>query len=149
MTMNSIRLSLLTAASVLVAMLGCTGYPGMPSANPSYKTAAYVVFGLSVFCAPTDALCLEEQFNRSLGQTRKRHIRENGRPQTLTLLTNGEALAEWRFRGSGGRVTMTYDTHGIAREWRYEGSRRALYGPVARPASPTDSSPQAPRQRGH
>jgi hypothetical protein len=92
---------------------------------------------------------LEKQFNRSLGQTRKLHIRENGRPQTLTLLTNGEALAEWQFRGSGGRVTMTYDTHGIAREWRYEGSRRSLYGPAVRPASPTASSPQAPLERGH
>ena len=121
----------------------------MSSANPSLKAADYVVFGLSVFCAPTDSLCLEEQFGRSLGQTRKRHIRENGRPYTLPLLTNGEALAEWRFRGSGGRVTMTYDTDGIAREWRYEGSRRALYGPVARPASPTGSSSQAPLERGH
>jgi hypothetical protein len=121
----------------------------MSSVNPSHKAADYVVFGLTVFCAPTDSLCLEEQFDHSLGQTRKRHIRENGRPGTLTLLTNGEALAEWRLRGSGDRVTMTYDTRGVAREWRYEGSRRALYGPVARPASPTGPSSKAPLERGH
>jgi hypothetical protein len=149
MTLKSIRISLLTVAPVLVAILGCTGHTAMSSANPSHKAADYVVFGLSVFCAPTDSLCLEEQFDRSLGQTRKRHIRENGRPHTLTLLTNGEALAEWRLRGSGGRVTMTYDTHGIAREWRYEESRRAFYGPVARPASPSGSASQAPLERGH
>ena len=149
MTLQLRQFSLLTVTLVLLAIYGCRSYTGTPSAGPSQTQADYVVFGLSVFCVPTDSLCLEAQFNRSLGQTRKLHIRENGRPQTLTLLTNGEALAEWQLRGSGGRVTMTYDTHGIAHEWRYEESRRSFYGPVARPASPTGSSPQAPLERGH
>ena len=147
--MQTRQLSLLTVTLVLLAIYGCRSYTGTPSVGPSQTQADYVVFGLSVFCVPTDSLCLEAQFNRSLGQTRKLHIRENGRPQTLTLLTNGEALAEWRLRGSGGRVTMTYDTHGIAREWKYEESRRSFYGPVAHAASPTGSSPQAPLERGH
>ena len=147
--MKTRQLSLLTVTLVLLAIYGCRSYTGTPSVGPSQTQADYVVFGLSVFCAPTDSLCLEEQLNRSLGQTRKLHIRENGRPQTLTLLTNGEALAEWRLRGSGGRVTMTYDTHGIAREWSYQEPLRSHSGPVARPASPTGSSPQAPLERGH
>jgi hypothetical protein len=148
MTVKSIRILLLMVAPVLVAIFGCTRLTSVSSVNPNHKAADYVVFGPSVFCGPTDFLCLEEQFDRSLGQTRKRHVRENGRPHTLTLLTNGEALAEWRFRRSDGRVTMTYDIHGIAREWRYEGSPRALYGPVSRPVSPTGFPSQAPLERG-
>ena len=107
MTLQLRQFSLLTVTLVLLAIYGCRSFTGTPSAGPSQTQADYVVFGLSVFCVPTDSLCLEAQFNRSLGQTRKLHIRENGRPQTLTLLTNGEALAEWQLRGSGGRVTMT------------------------------------------
>ena len=96
------------------------------SAHPPYSD--YVVFGLSVLCASTDTLCLKEGFNRCLGQTRKGHIRENGRPGKLSLLTTGEAIAEWRLRASGDRVTITYDNQGVARDWMYEGSWGALHG---------------------
>ena len=101
----------------ITMILGCSGSSALRSADfahPSYSD--YVVFGLSVLCASTDSLCLEEGFNHCLGQTRKGHIRENGRPGKLSLLTTGEAIAEWRLRASGDRVTITYDTRGVARD---------------------------------
>ena len=113
----------------ITMILGCSGSSALRSADfahPSYSD--YVVFGLSVLCASTDFRCLKEGFDRCLGQTRKVHIRENGRPGKLTLLTTGEAVAEWRLRASGDRVTITYDTHGVARDWLYEGSWGALHG---------------------
>jgi hypothetical protein len=112
----------------LVATLGCAGWRAAPPATARTTHLDYVVFGLSVFCASTDSPCLEQQFNRCLGQTRKRHIRENGRPQKLTRFTEGGALAEWWLRGSGDRVTITYDNQGVAREWTYEGSWGLLHG---------------------
>jgi hypothetical protein len=93
-------------------------------ARPSYSD--YVVFRLSVLCASTDSKCLKEGFNRCLGQTRKVHIRENGRPGKFTLLTTGEAVAEWRLRASGDRVTITYDNLGVALDWIYDGTWGAL-----------------------
>ncbi|MEP6601269.1 MAG: hypothetical protein ABJB49_05595 [Nitrospirota bacterium] len=115
-------------------IVGCSGSSAVRSADfarPSYSD--YVLFGLSVVCVSTDFNCLKEGFNRCLGQTRKVHIRENGRPGKLTLLTTGEAIAEWRLRASGDRVSITYDNLGVARDWIYEGSRGALY----RQSSPT------------
>ena len=107
----------------ITMILGCAGSSGLHSADfarPSYSD--YVVFGLSVLCASTDFKCLEEGFNRCLGQTRKVHIRENGCPGKLTLLTTGEAVAEWRLHASGDRVTITYDNLGVARDWIYDGT---------------------------
>ena len=118
----------------ITMIVGCSGSSALRSADfarPSYSD--YVLFGLSVVCASTDFKCLKEGFNRCLGQTRKVHIRENGRPGKLTLLTTGEAIAEWRLRASGDRVTITYDDQGVARDWIYEGSRGALH----RQSSPT------------
>src|SRR5205823_13947116 len=113
----------------MVMILGCSESRVLRSADsapPPYSD--YVVFGLSVLCSSTDSQCLKEGFNRCLGQTRKGQIRENGRPGKLTLLTTGEAIAEWRLRASGDRVTITYDNHGVARDWLYEGSGGALHG---------------------
>ena len=109
----------------ITMILGCSG--SLRSADfprPSYSD--YVVFGLSVLCASTDSQCLKKSFNRCLGQNRKQQIRENGRPGKLTLLTTGEAVAEWRLRASGDRVTITYDNLGVARDWIYEGAWGAL-----------------------
>lgn len=111
----------------LIAIHGCSASPSVRSADPP-PPAGYVVFGSWVLCASMDAQCLEERFNRCLGQTRKQHIRDNGRPQKLTLLTTGEAIAEWELRASGDRVIITYDHQGMAREWSYEGSWGALHG---------------------
>ena len=133
-------------AFVLLAVYGCRSYTATPFGGANQPQADYVVFGLSVFCPATDAQCLADRFNRSLGQTRKQHIRENGRPYELTLLTNGNALAEWRFRGSGDHVTITYDPQGIAREWRYVGSWGTIYGPVLRRTSPIPPSSQGPAE---
>ena len=135
--MQTRYLTLLTLTLILMAIYGCRSYTAPPPAESGQTHADYVVFGLSVFCPATDSRCLGDQFNRSLGQTRKQHIRENGRPQQLTLFTNGDAVAEWRFRGSGDHVTITYDSGGIARKWRYEGSWGAVSGPVLRRTSPT------------
>ena len=123
----------------ITMILGCSGSSALRSADfahPSYSD--YVVFGLSVLCASTDFRCLKEGFDRCLGQTRKVHIRENGRPGKLTLLTTGEAVAEWRLRASGDRVTITYDNHGLARDWLYEGSWGALHGQNSRMDRPDD-----------
>jgi len=111
----------------ITMILGCSGSSALRSADfarPSYSD--YVVFGLSVLCASTDFRCLKEGFDRCLGETRKVHIRENGRPGKLTLLTTGEAIAEWRLRASGDRVTISYDNLGVARDWIYEGAWGAL-----------------------
>jgi hypothetical protein len=111
----------------ITTILGCSGSSALRSADfarPSYSD--YVIFGLSVLCASTDFKCLKEGFNRCLGQTRKVHIRENGRPGKLTLLTTGEAVAEWQLRASGDRVTITYDNLGVARDWIYDGAWGAL-----------------------
>ena len=86
-----------------------------------------------MFCATVDSQCLEERFNSCLGETRKQHIRENGRPAKLTLLTSGGAIAEWPLRGSNDTVTFTYDKGGIARAWKYDGARiQATSKPVRR-----------------
>ena len=107
----------------ILAILGCAGERVSPSQDSSSRPADdYIVFGLSVFCNPWDSRCLKERFNRCLGQTRKQHIRENGRPAKLTL-TSGGAIAEWPLRGSKDRVTFVYDKSGIAREWVYDGTR--------------------------
>ena len=111
----------------ITMILGCSGSSALRSADfahPSYSD--YVVFGLSVLCASTDFKCLKEGFNRCVGQTRKVHIRQNGRPGKLTLLTTGEIVAEWRLRASGDRVTITYDNLGVARDWIYDGTWGAL-----------------------
>ena len=111
----------------IVMILGCSESKTLRSADsarPPYSD--YVVFGLSVLCSSTDSQCLKEGFNRSLGQTRKGQIRQNGRPGKLTLLTTGEAIAEWRLRASGDRVTITYDNLGVARDWIYDGTWGAL-----------------------
>ena len=114
---------------VIVMIAGCSESRILRSAESSpLPYSDYVVFGLSVLCDSADSLCLEKGFNHCLGQTRKGHIRENGRPGKLSLLTTGEAIAEWRLRASGDRVTITYDTRGVARDWLYEGSWGALHG---------------------
>ena len=113
----------------MVMILGCSEHKALSSADsvrPPYSD--YVVFGLSVLCSSTDSQCLMKGFNRCLGQNRKQQIRENGRPGKLTFLTSGEAIAEWRLRASGDRVTITYDNQGIAHDWLYEGSGNALHG---------------------
>ena len=113
----------------MVMISGCSESRALRSADSSrLPYSDYVVFGLSVLCDSADSLCLEKGFNHCLGQTRKGHIRENGRPGKLSLLTTGEAIAEWRLRASGDRVTITYDTRGVARDWLYEGSWGALHG---------------------
>jgi hypothetical protein len=38
-------------------------------------------------------------------------------------LATGGAIAEWHLRGSRDRVTFTYDTSGLAREWKYNGAQ--------------------------
>jgi hypothetical protein len=135
------RLSLIRYSLALLGMtmfLGCSGSSALRSADfarPSYSD--YVVFGLSVLCASTDFKCLKEGFNRCLGQTRKVHIRENGRPGKLTLLTTGEAVAEWRLRASVDRVTITYDNLGVARDWIYDGAWGALHRQNS-PMAPAD-----------
>ena len=114
---------------VMIMITGCSESRAFRSADSSrLPYSDYVVFGLSVLCASTDFKCLKEGFNRCLGQTRKVHIRENSRPGKLTLLTTGEAIAEWRLRASGDRVTITYDNQGVARDWLYEGSGVPLHG---------------------
>ena len=128
--MHARAFSFLTATIVLLAIYGCRSYTAAPSRAPRHTPADYVVFGLSVFCPATDSQCLADRFDQTLGQTRKQHIRENGRPHQLTVFTNGGALAELRFRGSGDHLAITYDPQGIAREWRYEGSWGAVSGPV-------------------
>ena len=122
----------------ITMILGCSGSSALRSADfahPSYSD--YVVFGLSVLCASTDFRCLKEGFDRCLGQTRKVHIRENSRPGKLTLLTTGEAIAEWRLRASVDRVIITYDNQGVARDWLYEGSGVPLHGQSS-PTVPAD-----------
>lgn len=113
----------------LLATLACSESRAVRSANSARpQHVDYVVFGSWVLCASEDSHCLEERFNRCLGQTRKEHIRDNGRPQKLTLLLTGDAIAEWELRASGDRVIITYDHQGIAREWSYEGSWGVLHG---------------------
>jgi hypothetical protein len=120
----------------ILALLGCAG-----KSVPSSKDASsrphedYIVFGLSVFCATKDFHCLEERFNDCLGQTRKQHIRENGRPAKLTLLTSGRAIAEWPLRGSKDILTFTYDKRGVAREWKYDGPGMEATSKAVRRAS--------------
>ena len=108
----------------MLAILGCARLSSSPSKDASSRPHEdYIIFGLSVFCATVDSRCLKEEFNSSLGQSRIQHIRENGRPTKLTLLPSGGAIAEWPLRGSKDKVTFTYDTQGIAREWKYDGAR--------------------------
>ena len=122
--MVHLRLGLVVQRSItmlgILAIAGCAGVSESPSRLPHDD---YIVFGLSVFCPTVDSRCLEQRFNSCLGQTRKQHIRENGRPATLTLLMSGGAIAEWPLRGTKDRVTFTYDKLGIAREWKYYGTR--------------------------
>ena len=122
----------------ILAILGCAARASSPSKDSSSRPHEdYIVFGLSVVCATVDSQCLQERFNSCLGETRKQHIRENGRPAKLTLLTSGGAIAEWPLRGSKDTVTFTYDKGGIARAWQYDGTRiQATSKPVrrARPA---------------
>jgi hypothetical protein len=113
----------ITLLGILV-ILGCGGgRASLSQDSPGRPDDDYIVFGRSVFCPTVDSHCLEEQFNGCLGQTRKQHIRENGRPAKLTLLTSGGAIAEWPLRGSKDTVTFMYDKHGIARDWVYDGTR--------------------------
>jgi hypothetical protein len=121
----------------LLAILGCARVNSFPSKDPpSRPHEDYIVFGLSVICATVDSHCLEERFNGCLGQTRIQHIRENGRPVKLTILTSGGAIAEWPLRGSKGKVTFTYDMRGIAREWSYDGIRTHITSKAARNTPP-------------
>ena len=122
----------------MLAILGCARVTSPPSKDFSSRPHEdYIVFGLSVFCATIDAHCLEERLNASLGQSRIQHIRENGRPTKLTLLTSGGAIAEWPLRGSKDKLTFTYDRHGIAREWKYDGARIHAISKAVRPAPPS------------
>ncbi len=121
----------------ILAILGCAGGPAPLSQDSLIRPGDdYIVFGLSVFCAAADSHCLKERLNSCLGQTRKQHIRENGRPTKLTLLTSGGAIAEWPLRGSKDQVTFTYDKRGIAREWVYDRNRTQATAKEAIPRTP-------------
>jgi hypothetical protein len=122
----------------ILAILGCTGGSASPSRDSSSRPHDdYIIFGLSVFCATVDSHCVKQRFNGSLGQTRIQHIRENGRPAKLMLLTSGGATAEWPIRGSKDKVTFTYDKRGIAREWKYDGTRIQATSKAVRRTSPS------------
>ena len=121
----------------ILAILGCAGGSAVPSKDSvSRPHEDYIVFGLSVICATIDSHCLEERFNSCLGQTRIQHIRENGRPAKLTLLSSGGAIAEWPLRGSKDKVTFTYDKRGVAREWSYDGTRTHATSKAVRRTAP-------------
>jgi hypothetical protein len=123
----------------ILVILGCTGRTPSTSNNSlGQPHQDYIVFGLSVFCATVDSECLQERLNSCLGETRKQHIRENGRPVKLTLLTAGGAIAEWPLRGSKDTLTFTYDKRGIARAWKYDGTRIQA---ISKPARRTPPAP--------
>ena len=126
----------ITLLSIL-ALLGCAGSTSPSGDARSRPHDDYIIFGLSVFCAGADSYCLEERLNACLGQTRKQHIRENGRPAALTLQQSGEAIAEWPLRGSKNRVTFTYDRQGIARGWKYDGTHIQAISNAVRRTSPS------------
>jgi uncharacterized protein YceK len=91
----------------------------------------YVTFGSSVLCRSTDRACLRQLFDRCLGETKKKHFFESGPPERTALLPSGEAIAEWVFGGSNGRVVITYDRGGIARRWQYQATWGVLYSESA------------------
>jgi len=126
-----VKIRLFTQYSIsllgILALLGCAALNTSRNKDPSNRPRDdYIVFGLSVFCSAADSRCLKEQLDSCLGQTRKQHIRENGRPAKLTLLAKGGAMAEWPLRGSKDSVSITYDRTGIARKWSFGSTHTPL-----------------------
>lgn len=107
-------------ALVMITLLGCAEIgPGKGTDQPMPAKAHYVAFGPLVLCLSTDSDCLRARFDRYLGETRKKHVFENGPPDQISASRTAGTDSEWRLRGSDDRVTITYDQDGIARKWRY------------------------------
>jgi len=105
---------------LLITLLGCAEIrTGKGKDQPTLAGAHYVAFGSYVLCLSTDSDCLRAGFDSCLGESRKKHLFENGPPDQDSVPQQEGTHSEWRLRGSDDRITITYDQDGIARQWRY------------------------------
>jgi hypothetical protein len=103
-----------------VVFVGCADVKGrFDQPRLDQEREQYVTFGTAVLCRSTDRNCLRQHFNRCLGQSKKKHYFESGPPDRITMLATGEVVAEWVLGASNGRVIITYDQDGVARQWQY------------------------------
>jgi hypothetical protein len=105
---------------LLIALLGCAEMrTGKGKDQPTTSEAHYVTLGSHVLCLSSDSRCLRAGFDSCLGESRKKHLFENGPPDQMSVSQTEGTDSEWRLRGSEDRITITYDQDGIARKWRY------------------------------